>query len=66
MARKAKDDAPAENRRGFLKLAGLGAVASGATLIAGDKAEAAAPKSPTAAGYRETEHVKRFYETARF
>ena len=65
-AREAKGKAAASDRRDFLKLAGLGAVASGATLIAGDKAEAAAPKSPTAAGYRETEHVKRFYETARF
>ena len=55
----------APDRRGFLKLAGLGAVASGATLVAGSQAKADV-RSPTSAGYRETEHVKRFYETARF
>ena len=65
-AREAKGKAAASDRRDFLKLAGLGAVAGGATLIAGKRAEAAAKTSPTAAGYRETDHVKRFYKTARF
>lgn len=55
-------------RRGFLKLAGLGAAASVgalATQLTG-KAEA----KPTVGGkevlYRETDHVKTAYETARF
>ena len=56
------------DRRAFLKLAGAGAVTGGAALVgASGSAEAAAP---TAAGsqdtlYRETEHVKRYYELAR-
>lgn len=53
------------DRRGFLKLAGLGAVAGSATL-AGGAAQAAETPSETAAGYRETEHVKAFYASARF
>lgn len=53
------------DRRGFMKLAGMGAVAGGATIVAGEAtAEAARPEK--AAGYRETEHVKTFYATARF
>ena len=54
------------DRRGFLKLAGLGAAAGGTALVAGEAVAADQPASPTAAGYRETEHVKTFYETARF
>lgn len=54
------------DRRGFMKLAALGAAASGATLVAGEAAAADAPKSATAAGYRESEHVKTFYQSARF
>ncbi|WP_428696631.1 twin-arginine translocation signal domain-containing protein [Stappia sp.] len=62
---KRKDTAIEADRRSFLKLAGLGAVAGSATLVTGE-AQAAAPVSETAAGYRETEHVKTFYDTARF
>ena len=57
------------DRRAFLKLAGAGAVTGGAALVgaSGWSAEAAAPT--TAGGqdtlYRETEHVKRYYELAR-
>ncbi|MFD1694704.1 twin-arginine translocation signal domain-containing protein [Roseibium aestuarii] len=52
-------------RRDFLKLAGLGTLASGATLVAGEAVAAETP-SETAAGYRETDHVRKVYETARF
>jgi hypothetical protein len=55
------------DRRGFLKLAGLGTVAGGVALVAGEgTAKAATAKSSKGLGYRETEHVKTFYETARF
>lgn len=58
-------DAPKTKRRHFLKLMGLGGVAGAATLATGAAREAAAkPESETA--YRETAHVKKFYETARF
>ncbi|WP_150525113.1 twin-arginine translocation signal domain-containing protein [Roseibium sediminis] len=62
MDKKTPDSA---DRRNFLKLAGLGTLASGATVVAG-AAEAAAPSQDAGTGYRETDHVKRVYETARF
>lgn len=65
---KTKRDAKAgTDRRGFLKLAGLGSVGAGAAAVVArpENADAAKP-SETAAGYRETEHVRTFYDTARF
>ena len=55
------------DRRSFLKLAGAGVVGSGAAL-ASAAAPAAAASAPEAAegGYRETDHVKRYYELAKF
>ncbi len=54
-------------RRDFLKLASLGAVAGGVAMAAGQtRAEADEAVSDTSAGYRETEHVKKYYELARF
>jgi hypothetical protein len=64
---KKEQEATAARRRDFLKLAGLGSV----TAVAG-AAVAAAPveakEEPRAgsAGYRETAHVKKAYELARF
>ncbi|MGH6944977.1 MAG: twin-arginine translocation signal domain-containing protein [Geminicoccaceae bacterium] len=55
-------------RRDFLKLASVGAVAgtvAAATGASERQAEAAEPEAP-GKGYRETAHVKRFYELARF
>jgi hypothetical protein len=59
--------AQAAGRRDFLKLASVGAAAGTvAAAIGGTReAEAAAPEARTE-GYRETAHVKRFYELARF
>lgn len=55
------------DRRGFLKFAGLGAASAAAAAVAGGSAvPAEAAAAPESAGYRETEHVKTFYETARF
>ena len=64
----AKIEQARTDRRGFLRLAGFGAVAGGAALVASsDESEAAAAALPEdAAGYRETAHVKTFYDTARF
>ena len=54
-------------RRDFLKLASLGAVAGGVAMAAGQtSAEADEAVSDTSAGYRETEHVKKYYELAKF
>ncbi|MDX1541879.1 MAG: twin-arginine translocation signal domain-containing protein [Geminicoccaceae bacterium] len=57
----------AAKRRDFLKLAGVGA-AGGAATAAGaltQPVEAAAVSEPRS-GYRETEHVRKAYELARF
>ncbi|MEF2549778.1 twin-arginine translocation signal domain-containing protein [Aurantimonas sp. A2-1-M11] len=60
-------DAIKADRRAFLKFAGLGSVAGGAALVTGAPAEAEMTDQDTAgAGYRETDHVKTFYKTARF
>ena len=62
--KQGKKDAVAD-RRSFLKLAGAGAAAGGAALMATDKkAEASEAKSKTSL-YRETEHIRRYYELAR-
>jgi hypothetical protein len=63
MARKEKR---AENRRGFLKLAGLGTVVGGAALATGKTVQAAEPVDKSTGGYRETPHVKTYYELTRF
>jgi hypothetical protein len=55
-------------RRNFLKLASVGAVAGTVAAAAGGRqheAEAAEPEA-RGKGYRETDHVRKFYELARF
>jgi len=58
-------------RREFLKTAGIatGAVgaAAAAAVVARPAMAATAPQTGTKdAGYRETEHVRKYYESARF
>ena len=53
------------DRRDFLKLAGLGGIAGGAAMVAG-KDEAAAEAENPRRGYRETDHVRKYYELAKF
>jgi hypothetical protein len=60
-----KQDVGQTGRRDFLKLSALGAAAAG-TVIASGSATADEVKPVSGSGYRETEHVKTFYETARF
>ena len=65
--RTRKDKVSKSDRRDFLKLAGVGAVAGSAAALGAPKmAEAAAADAPAGRGYRETEHVKKFYRLARF
>lgn len=56
------------DRRGFLKLAAAGTITGGGMLAAaGRPAEAATPTDNGRDGvYRETEHIKRYYDLARF
>lgn len=54
-------------RREFFKTAGLGAAAGVAAGLVSEPAPAkAAEAQPTGQGYRETEHVKRYYELSKF
>jgi hypothetical protein len=57
-------------RRDFFRKAGLGAGVAGAAAVglAASKGQAAVPGKDAAKGdgYRETEHVKKFYELAKF
>ncbi len=56
-----------QGRRGFLKLAGLGAVVGTVAAATGTKpAQALAAEGDRGAGYRLTEHVKKAYALARF
>ncbi len=55
------------DRRGVLKFAGLGTVASGAAIVSGGSAQA--EEIDTVSGdarYKETDHVQTFYQSARF
>jgi hypothetical protein len=64
----AHDKGTTTARRNFLKLAGVGAAASSVAVVT-QVAPAAATEAVPATGklgYRETEHVKKVYETARF
>ena len=54
-------------RRELLKLGGLGGVAGAAlTASASVRAEAATEIDRSDSGYRETEHVRTYYELAKF
>jgi hypothetical protein len=54
-------------RRDFLKLAGVGTLGGAAAAVAAAVPATAAVEPPEgAAGYRETAHVKKAYELARF
>lgn len=65
MAEK-KDDVRTD-RRGFLKFAGLSGIAGGAAMVSGKSAEATeVAMEDKGSGYRETDHVKTFYKSARF
>ncbi|MAF95769.1 MAG: formate dehydrogenase [Rhodospirillaceae bacterium] len=55
-------------RRDFLKIAGVtgGAAGVAAVALSSKSVKAAVPESGKSSGYRETEHVKKYYELARF
>jgi len=64
---KAKTEDAKTDRRGFLKFAGLGTIASGAALVAGGESQAVEIAEPQGdAGYRETDHIKAYYASTRF
>lgn len=64
-----KDDKPTlRDRRSFLKLAGASVVGGGAAAVTAAGPAAAETEAEPKPGqlYRETEHVKRYYELAKF
>jgi hypothetical protein len=64
---KKEQETTAPKRRDFLRLAGLGSVTAAASAAATIvPAEAKEEPGSGAAGYRETGHVKKVYELARF
>lgn len=65
---KVDKDKPDLARRDLLKKAGLAAGAAGvaAVAVSGDAKAAKAVDAPASAGYAETEHVRTFYELAKF
>ena len=65
MEMKKREEA-VEDRRDFLKRSAVTAAAAGAVAVAGKAATASVIEVPSSAGYRETEHVKAFYNSARF
>jgi hypothetical protein len=62
-----RKQAQAVSRRSFIRLAGQGAGAAGVgavSLATGSAAKAEEPPAPQQ-GYRETDHVRAYYELAR-
>lgn len=53
-------------RRDFLKVAGVASVAAALAVVPKKEAEAASPEPQSSAGYRETEHIRTYYETTKF
>ena len=62
--KQAKKEAVTD-RRSFLKLAGASAAAGGAAAITGETSAQAGEVKPRPSLYRETEHIRRYYELAR-
>jgi hypothetical protein len=63
---KTKETEGGTGRRDFLKLAGLGTIAGGAALVATKGEAEAADVGKSGSGYQETDHVRTYYELARF
>ncbi len=65
-----KKKAETMGRRDFFRKAGLGAGAGGAVAVPRSRplamAAEAGGKAPDGKGYQETDHVKKYYELARF
>ena len=53
-------------RRDFFKKAGLGAGAAAVSMTAAKAGAVEATPPSKGSGYRETDHVRKFYELARF
>ena len=54
------------DRRSFLKMAGLGAAGTAAVMSGSSASKASGDAPGSAGGYTETDHIRKFYELARF
>jgi hypothetical protein len=66
---KAAPDRTVSDRRGFLRMIGTGAAGGAAALVAGEAAAetiASEPARKEGELYRETQHIKTYYELAKF
>ena len=69
MSSESKTAKPAAaDRGGFLKMVGIGGVAGGIAAATGAATAGAAPAetAQTEGGYRETAHVRTYYDLAKF
>lgn len=71
MSKRSKD--VQKGRRSFLKgvaaaggAATVAAAAGGAAVVSSGRDEAQAAPAPASRGYRETEHIRQYYDKARF
>ena len=60
------EDRKGSSRRDFLKLASTAAPAAAVASVAGTGEAEAAVADASQAGYRKTEHVKKYLDSARF
>lgn len=64
---KQKHERATADRRSFLKLASVGAVAGSAALVTGKgTAQATTQTGDSDKGYVESEHFKKYYDSAKF
>lgn len=63
---KDTDNKVTADRRSFLKLIGAGAVTGGAVISASAAASASEGDKDRSGSYRETQHIKTYYDLARF
>ena len=66
MSTGTKDEKRAAGRRDFLRLAVAGAPAAAVAAVAAPAAAADEQAGPAKAGLRETEHARKYYDSARF
>ena len=63
---KKQEEMNVEDRRDFLKKAALSVAAAGTVAVASKTATAGETLEASGSGYRVTEHVQAFYNSARF
>jgi len=63
---KNQEKKAAEERRSFLKMVGLGTITGGAAIATSGAVQADTLEEVEGSGYRETSHVKTYYDLAKF